>query len=87
MLGMLVVFSGLVGVVAMPTLAALLIYGAVVSVRRGAIGTILRTRRASQIVVLTTFVATLLLPVRPPSVSAWCSRCYCSSTGKRSTLR
>lgn len=63
MLAILVVFSGVVGVVAMPTLAAVLIYAAVGSVRTGAVGTILRTGRSSQIAVVTTFLATLLLPV------------------------
>ena len=63
MLAILVVFSGIVGKVVMPTLAAVLIYAAIGSLRSGAIGTILRTGRTSQIAFGTTLVATLLLPV------------------------
>jgi SulP family sulfate permease len=44
MLAILVIFSGIVGRVVMPTLAAVLIYAAIGSLRNGAIGTILRTR-------------------------------------------
>lgn len=63
MLAILVVFSGIVGVVPMPILAAVLIYAAVGSLRAGAIGTIWRTGRMSQIAVTSTFLATLFLPV------------------------
>jgi SulP family sulfate permease len=63
MLAILAVFSGIVGVVPMPILAAVLIYAAVGSLRAGAIGTIWRTGRMSQIAVTSTFLATLFLPV------------------------
>ena len=63
MLAILVAFSGIVGQVVIPTLAAVLIYAAIGSLRSGAIGTILRTGRTSQIAFATTVVATLFLPV------------------------
>ena len=63
MLLILVLFSGVVGEVAMPTLAALLIYAASGSLRFGQIATIWRTGLTSQIAIASTFVATLLLPV------------------------
>ncbi|GAB2644839.1 SulP family inorganic anion transporter [Prescottella soli] len=63
MLVILVVFSGLVGKVPMPTLAAVLIFAAVGSIRPGVIRVILQTGPSSQIALVTTFVATLLLPV------------------------
>ncbi len=63
MLAILVLFSGQVGKVAMPTLAALLIYAAIGSLRVGEIRTILRTGPTSQIGFTTTFLATLFLPV------------------------
>ena len=47
----------------MPTLAAILIFAAVGSLRPGEIATILRTGPNSQIALITTFVATLFLPV------------------------
>ena len=59
----LALFAGLVGKVAMPTLAAVLIFAAVGSLRMGALATIWRTGRLSQIALATTFVATLFLPV------------------------
>jgi SulP family sulfate permease len=59
----LVLFSGLVGKVAMPTLAALLILAGIGSIRPAEIMTILRTGPTSQIALVATFVATLLLPV------------------------
>jgi len=59
----LLAFSGVVGSVAMPTLAAVLIVAAVGSLRTGQVRAILRTARISQIAVCATFVATLLLPV------------------------
>jgi sulfate permease, SulP family len=59
----LVVFSGLVGDVAMPTLAAVLIYAAARSLRIREITTIFRTNPSSQIAMVTTFVATLFLPI------------------------
>jgi sulfate permease, SulP family len=63
MLVILVVFSGVVGKVAMPTLAALLILAGIGSIRPAEIMTILRTGPTSQIALIATFVATLLLPV------------------------
>jgi sulfate permease, SulP family len=63
MLIILVAFSGVVGLVAMPTLAAILIFAAVGSVRPREIMNILRTGRVSQIAVVATFLATLFLPV------------------------
>jgi len=63
MLVILVAFSGVVGVVAMPTLAAVLIFAAAGSLRLGELKTILRTGPTSQIAVVATFVATLFLPV------------------------
>jgi len=59
----LVVFAGVVGRVAMPILAAVLIFAAVGSLRVGALATIWRTGRLSQIALASTFVATLFLPV------------------------
>jgi SulP family sulfate permease len=59
----LLAFSGIVGTVAMPTLAAVLIVAAVGSLRTGQLGAIMRTARTSQIAVCATFAATLLLPV------------------------
>jgi SulP family sulfate permease len=63
MLVILAIFSGLVAKIAMPTLAAILIFAAVGSMRLGEIASILRTGRISQVVVITTFAATLFLPV------------------------
>ena len=63
MLVILVAFSGVVGVVAMPTLAAVLIVAAIGSVRVGQIQSILRTGPNSQIALIATFVATLFLPI------------------------
>jgi sulfate permease, SulP family len=63
MMLILVAFSGLVGKVAMPTLAGVLIFAAVGSLRLGEIRTVLQTGRPSQIAVVTTFVATLFLSV------------------------
>jgi sulfate permease, SulP family len=63
MLAILVAFAGIVGQVVIPTLAAVLIYAAIGSLRSGAIGTIWRTGRTSQIAFTTTVVATLFLPV------------------------
>ncbi len=63
MLLILVAFSGAVGKVAMPTLAAILIYAGFGSLRPYEIRTILRTGTTSRIAVIATFLATLLLPV------------------------
>jgi SulP family sulfate permease len=63
MLLILVALSGLVGQVAMPTLAAVLIYAAVGSFKPAEIMTVLRTGRTAQIALIATFAATLFLPV------------------------
>jgi sulfate permease, SulP family len=63
MLVILALFSGLVAKVAMPTLGAILIFAAIGSLRPGEIATIWRTGLTSQIAVITTFAATLFLPV------------------------
>ena len=59
----LIALSGLVGQVVMATLAAVLIAAAIGSLRTDAFFAILRTGRISQIALISTFVATLLLPV------------------------
>ena len=59
----LLLFTGVVAKVAMPTLAAVLIFAAVGSLRVGEIATIFRTGNTSRIALVATFVATLLLPV------------------------
>lgn len=63
MLVILVACSTLIGKVAMATLAGLLIVAALGSLRAGEMRTILRTGNISRVVLLTTFVATLLLPI------------------------
>ncbi len=63
MLAILVVFSGIVGKVALPTLAAVLIYAAASSLRVNRIDTVWRAGLASQISLLSTFAATLFLPI------------------------
>jgi SulP family sulfate permease len=63
MLVILAVFSGVVGLVAMPTLAAILIFAAIASVRPREIMNVLRTGPVSQVAVVVTFLATLFLPV------------------------
>jgi SulP family sulfate permease len=63
MLAILVAFSGVVGVVAMPTLAAILVYAAIGSLRLGEVDVALRTSRTTQIALVTTFLATLFLPM------------------------
>lgn len=59
----LVAFSAVVGKVVMSTLAAVLILAAIGSLRTGALMAIMRSGRNSQVAVIATFVATLLLPV------------------------
>ena len=59
----LALFSGIVGVVAMPTLAAILIVAAIGSLRVGQIQSILRTGPTSRIAMIATFVATLILSI------------------------
>lgn len=63
MVVILALFSGVVGQVAMPTLAAILIFAAVASLRPAAIMNVLRTGPVSQVAVVATFLATLFLPV------------------------
>lgn len=63
MMVILVALSGLVGKVAIPTLAAVLIYAGVGSVRPAEIRAIVRTGNSSRIALGVTFAATLLLPV------------------------
>ena len=63
MLLILVVFSGVVGQVVMPTLAAILIFAALGALRPAEIATMWRTGATSQVAMVTTFLATLSLPV------------------------
>ncbi len=63
LLVILAVFSGIVGFVAMPTLAAILIVAAIGSIRTSQIQSILRTGATSRIAMIGTFVATLLLSI------------------------
>ncbi len=63
MLVILALFSGIVGVVAMPTLAAILIVAAIGSFRVGQIQSILRTGPTSRIALIGTFIATLVLSI------------------------
>jgi SulP family sulfate permease len=63
MLVILAIFSGLVAKIVVPTLGAILIFAAIGSLRPGEVASILRTGRISQIAVITTFAATLFLPV------------------------
>jgi SulP family sulfate permease len=63
MLVILAIFSGLVAKIAVPTLGAILIFAAIGSLRLGELRSILRTGRISQVAVITTFGATLFLPV------------------------
>jgi sulfate permease, SulP family len=59
----LAAFSGAVGQVAIPTLSAVLIYFGFSSLQLGELRSIMRTGPGSQVAVITTLVATLLLPV------------------------
>ena len=63
MLLILVAFGGIVGQVAMPTLAAVLIVAAIGSLRTREVQTVWLTGLSSQIALGTTFLATLFLPV------------------------
>ncbi|WP_129663537.1 SulP family inorganic anion transporter [Phytoactinopolyspora endophytica] len=63
LLPIVVLFSGLVGLVPLPTLAAVLVFAAVKSLSPSGVVTIWRTGATSEIALVTTFVATLLLPV------------------------
>jgi SulP family sulfate permease len=59
----LALLSGVVGRVALATLAAVLIVAGVASLRVGQVRLIMRTGRVSRIAVVATFLATLFLPV------------------------
>jgi SulP family sulfate permease len=63
MLLILVAFGGIVGRVAMPTLAAVLIVAAIGSLRTREVQTVWLTGLSSQVALGTTFLATLFLPV------------------------
>ena len=63
MLLILVLFSGVVGKIPIPTLAAVLIFAAASSLRLGRIDTVLRTGLPSQGAFVATLAATLFLPV------------------------
>src|SRR5690349_9348423 len=64
MLLILVLFGGVVGLVALPTLAAVLIFAAIGSIKTAEIATIMRTALDSRVALITTFVATLFLPIQ-----------------------
>ncbi len=61
----LLVLAPAVGKVAIPTLAGVLIFAAVGSLRPREVQAILRTSSTSRVAMITTFVATLVLPVAP----------------------
>ncbi|TCI97625.1 SulP family inorganic anion transporter [Aeromicrobium sp. IC_218] len=63
MLLILVALAGVVGHVVMPTLAAVLMYAGVMSVRPADLLEVLRTSTISRVALVGTFVATLVLPV------------------------
>ena len=63
MLVILVAFAGAVGAVSVPTLAAVLIYAGIGSLRFGEVSVIWRTGSISKVALATTLVATLALPV------------------------
>jgi sulfate permease, SulP family len=63
MLVILIAFAGVVSKVAMPTLAAVLIFAAIGSIRPFELATIWRTGYRSQIALAATFTATLFMPV------------------------
>jgi SulP family sulfate permease len=63
MLLILIALSRAVGLVPMPTLAAVLIFAAVMSLRFGDIGVVWKTSHTGKIGMVVTFVSTLALPV------------------------
>jgi len=63
MLAILVALSWLVGEVAMPTLAAVLVFAGFSALRPHEAMTVLRSGRTAQIAFVTTFIATLFLPI------------------------
>lgn len=64
MLAILVALAGVVGKVAVPTLAAVLIVAAAGAIRTGEVATVWSTGWPSRIVIGTTLVATLFLPIQ-----------------------
>ncbi|OLF05162.1 sulfate transporter [Actinophytocola xinjiangensis] len=62
-LAILVLFSGVIGHVALPALAAVLVVAAARSSRPGELATVLRTGGLSRLAAVTVFLAALLLPV------------------------
>jgi SulP family sulfate permease len=63
MLIILVAFSGVVGLVPMPTLAAVLIFAAVMGLKFNDMGVVWKTSHTGKLGMLITFLATLALPV------------------------
>jgi sulfate permease, SulP family len=63
MLVILVLLSGVIGKVALPTLAGLLIYAAVRSLQLAQAASILRAGATSVVAIIATFIGTLFLPV------------------------
>lgn len=63
MLLILVAFSGIVGEVSMPTLAAVLVFAGIGSIRPSDIRAVMSAGPTSRIAMVSTFIATLLLPV------------------------
>ncbi|AXK47162.1 SulP family inorganic anion transporter [Brachybacterium saurashtrense] len=63
LLPIVVLLSGLVGLVPVPVLAGVLIFAAIGAIRPGTAAMIWRTGKASTIAMVATFVATLFLPV------------------------
>ncbi|SDT26255.1 SulP family inorganic anion transporter [Microlunatus soli] len=63
MAAILLIFSGLVGEVAMPTLAAVLIYAGVTSIRPADLISAVRAGIISTIAIIATFIAVLMLPI------------------------
>jgi len=84
MLLILVLFSGVVGEIPIPTLAAALIFAAASSLRLGRIDTVIRTGLPSQVAFFATLAATLF-PSRPPLALALGSRC-CSRSIRRPSI-
>lgn len=59
----LTTYSNMIGLVTIPTLATILIYATVKSLKPNELATILRTKPTSQITIVTTFYTTLFLPI------------------------
>ena len=60
----ILLFAGPVGYIAMPALSGLLITVGVRTIKPGQIGTVLRTGRIQQMVLMVTFVLTMLIPLQ-----------------------